>query len=300
MASLTTEAAPGRQISTTRLTMRIVGTTIGLLLGAYFITSVATNENLAWDVVARYLFSTEILIGLGVTIQLTLLSGVLALIVGVALVALARWGKIGEIFVGGYVWLFRSIPLLVQLLFWFNLGLVMPRIMIGVPDGPYLLNISTNDLITGFMASLLGLALHESAYFAEIIRGGLLAVPQGQYRAAAALGMTQLSAYRYVIGPQALRVAVPALTNQMVGLLKATSMVAVIGGGELLTRAQWIYAQNFQVVPLLIVVTIWYVVLVGIATLIQKFIEKRMTVTEREAEPLADEARAAQERGAQA
>jgi polar amino acid transport system permease protein len=262
-------------------TRRGIGAAVAVVVLAWITASLLSNENLELDLVGHYLFAPEIMIGLGVTIQLTLASGAIALAVGVVLVLVSRWGRIGEAVVAGYVWLFRSVPLLVQLLVWFNLAILIPRVQVGLPDGPFLIDISTNDLITGFAASLLGLALHESAYFAEILRGGLMAVPQGQYRAAAAAGMTGYQAYRHIIGPQALRVAVPALSNQMVGLLKATSMVAVIGGGELLTRAQWIYAQNFKVIPLLIVVTIWYLVLVGIATLVQKLLERRMLVREK-------------------
>ncbi|MCI1673703.1 MAG: amino acid ABC transporter permease [Bifidobacterium tibiigranuli] len=243
----------------------------------FVVKSLAGNKNLRWDRVAFYMFNSQILTGLGVTIVLTLLSGALALIIGVLLVLVSNLGTIGKVLTSAYVWLFRSVPLLVQLIIWFNFAIIVPRVRIGIA-GWSLVDISTNEIITGFAASMLGLSLHEAAYFAEIIRGGLLAIPEGQYRASAALGMTTTQEYRHIIGPQLMRVTVPALTNQLISLLKSTSNVAVIGGGELLTRAQWIYSQNFQIVPLLIVVTIWYIVLVGLATLAQYFIEHSMTV----------------------
>lgn len=278
MASSENSASRVDGQSVLRLAGRITGWAIGIAIAAFIVHSLATNEGLQWDRVRYYLFDSRILFGLWVTIQLTVISGLLALLVGIGLVIVSNGGHAGRILVASYVWIFRSVPLLVQLIFWFNLAIVVPRISVGIPGGGNLLEISTNELITGFVASMLGLALHEAAYFAEILRGGLLAVPEGQYRAAAALGMTRFNQYRYIIGPQMMRVTVPALTNQMIGLLKATSMVAVIGGGELLTRAQWIYSQNFQIVPLLIVVTIWYIVLVGLATFLQHIIERRMTV----------------------
>lgn len=263
--------------SLTGTVIRVIALVVAAIVAVFVLISLATNEALQWDRVAFYMFDPQILTGLWVTIQLTVLSGIIALVLGVGLVLLSNWGRVGRGLVAAYIWLFRSVPLLVQLIVWFNLAIIIPRITVGV-GGWNLIDISTNDLITGFAASLLGLALHEAAYFAEILRGGLYAVPQGQYRASAALGMTTIQAYRHIIGPQVMRVTVPALTNQMIGLLKATSMVAVIGGGELLTRAQWIYSQNFQIMPLLIVVTIWYIVLVGFATILQHFIERRMTV----------------------
>lgn len=255
--------------------VRVVGWALALVVAFIVVRTFARNEHMQWSAVAKYLFSRPILEGLWATIELTSVAAVISLLVGMVLVAIGESGPVGKAVVAAYVWLFRSIPLIVQLLFWFNLALVLPRVTIVLPGAGTLLDLDTNDLITGFVAAMLGLAIHEGAYVAEILRGGLLAIPSGQHRAAAALGMTPVQAYRHIIGPQIARVTVPALTNQFVGLLKATSLVAVIGGGELLTRAMWIYAQNFQVVPLLIVVTIWYVVLVGAATVGQYFIERR-------------------------
>lgn len=275
MAGPTEAAAGARAVPPSELVLRLVGW--GLALSVVFMVgrSLVLNEHMQWATVADYLFSRPILEGLWATIELTVVAGLLSLVAGVVLVALGSSGALGQGLVAAYVWLFRSIPLLVQLLVWFNLALFLPRVRIPAPGGGSLFEVTTNDLITPFLAAIIGLSLHEGAYVAEILRGGLLSIPSGQHRAAAALGMTAVQASRHIIGPQIARVTVPALTNQLVGLLKATSLVAAIGGGELLTRAQWIYSQNFKVVPLLIVVTFWYIVLVGAATIGQHFIERR-------------------------
>ena len=237
------------------------------LVAATVALFVATGEAFGWPVVGEYLFSPRILSGLLGTIELTVIAGLIALILGAALVGIARWGSVGRAIAGAYIWFFRAVPLMVQLIFWFNAALIVPSVF----------GASTNDLIDGFRAAILGLALHEAAYFAEILRGGLLAIPAGQYRAAAALGMTGSQAYRHVIGPEVIRVTTPALSNQVISLLKATATVVYIGGSDLLTAATHIYQQNFETIPLLIVATIWYLVLVALATAGQNLLERRLT-----------------------
>lgn len=241
----------------------------------------ARNPRVGWGRVGHYLFYGQVLDGLAGTVELTALAGLISLLVGGAVLAVGRTGTVGRALANAYVWFFRAVPLMVQLVLWFNAALLVRRVSIPVPGGFHLLDVPTNTLISAFTAAILGLALHESAYVAEILRGGLLAVPAGQYRAAAALGMTATQAYRRVIGPEVVRVTVPALTNQMIGLLKATATVAFIGGADLLTKVQQIYEQNFQTIPLLVVATIWYLVLVALATLGQRAIERRFSTARR-------------------
>ncbi|MCD7439478.1 amino acid ABC transporter permease [Streptomyces lincolnensis] len=136
--------------------------------------------------------------------------------------------------------------------------------------------IDTNQAINWFVAALLGFGLHEAAHMSEIVRGGFLAVGRGQTEAAHSLGMTGGQTLRRVLLPQALRVIVPPSMNQFVNLFKATSLVAFISGQDLLSSVQHIYANNYQVIPLLIVASIWYLVLVSLATLGQHFLEKRL------------------------
>jgi polar amino acid transport system permease protein len=179
---------------------------------------------------------------------------------------------------GLYTWFFRGTPLLVQLIFWFNIGLVFPVIGIGVPfGGPMLVEWQANALITPFVAAALGLTINEGAYMAEIVRAGIRSVDPGQREAAEALGMSHRQILRRVVLPQAMRVIIPPTGNQFISMLKTTSMVSVIAGAELLTVAQRIYLGNFEVIALLVVASIWYVVLTSVASVGQHFLEKRFS-----------------------
>jgi polar amino acid transport system permease protein len=174
-----------------------------------------------------------------------------------------------------YVWFFRGTPLLVQLLFWYNLASLFPVVNLGVPFGPAIIHANANAVITTSAAALLGLGLNEGAYMAEIVRAGLLSVPEGQTEAAQSLGMSRLQMTRLVVLPQAMRVIVPPSGNETISMLKNTSLVSVITYVELLYSAQEIYATNFKTIPLLIVVSIWYLVLTSLLYLGQYFIERR-------------------------
>lgn len=234
----------------------------------------ATNPNFQWDIVARYLFSSAILSGLATTLQLTVLSMIVATVLGtvIALMMLSDDPWFGS-FAAGYKWLFRGTPLLVQLIFWFNISALYPEIGLTLPNGYELFSFSGNS-ITPFQAALLGLALHEAAYMAEIIRGGVLAVGHGQTEAAMALGMRRMQAFRRITLPQALRVIVPATGNQVILMLKTTSLVSVIALPELLYTAQAIYARTFQIIPLLIVASAWYLLICSFLSVGQFFLER--------------------------
>jgi len=236
-------------------------------------TSVS-NPNFQWHIVAKYLFSSAILSGLATTLQLTILAMIFATILGVliALMMLSEdpWFRT---FAAGYKWLFRGTPLLVQLIFWFNISALYPEISLPLPNGYVLFSFSGNS-ITPFQAALLGLALHETAYMAEIIRGGVLAVGHGQAEAATALGMRRMQAFWRITLPQALRVIVPATGNQVILMLKTTSLVSVIALPELLYTAQAIYARTFQIIPLLIVASAWYLLVCSLLSFGQFFLER--------------------------
>lgn len=236
----------------------------------------ATNPNFQWDVVFKYLTSEVILAGLWTTVQLTVIAMVLGTVIGVvlALMMLADDPWLRG-FAAAYKWLFRGTPLLVQLIFWFNISALYPEITIGIPGGPSLISFSGNS-ITPFAAAILGLALHESAYMAEIIRGGVLAVGHGQTEAATALGMRRMQAFRRITLPQALRVIVPATGNQVILMLKTTSLVSVIALPELLYSAQTIYARTFEIIPLLIVASIWYLIVCSILSVGQFYLERTL------------------------
>lgn len=234
----------------------------------------ATNEHIGWPTISRYLFSDPILQGVRVTIELSLVSQVFAVIIGCLLALLGESrNPVYRAVVKAYVGFFRGLPLLILLLICFNAALFIPRVGFGG------LSWDTNSLIDGFTAAIIGLSLHEGAFMVEIIRAGFLSVPVGQREAAQSIGMKQGATMRSIVIPQAIRVIIPPTGNQFISLLKASSLVAVIGGGDLLTRAQQIYGSNFQVIPLLLVAALWYLFLVTLATIGQHFLEKKYSMS---------------------
>lgn len=253
---------------------RILTLVILLWVVIAFVVGAATNERLDWGAVGTYLFDPRILQGLQTTLVLTAVSMAIATVLGVvlALMALMR-DPAPRALARAYITIFRSIPPMVQLLFWYFLAAILPTITIGIPFGPDLVTFDTNLLITQFAAALLGLSLGEAAFLAEYIRGGILSVPRGQSEAAAACGLTPAKTFFRVVFPQAIRVILPAYGNSLISQVKNTAMVFVIGAGDLMTEAQLIYSQNFQQIPLLLVVSIWYLVIVVILTQVQRRIE---------------------------
>lgn len=247
---------------------------VAVLLAGLVVYGFATNEHMGWPVFAHYLFSEPIMQGVLVTIELSLLSQVFAVVIGCVLALLGESSNpVLRTLVKTYVGFFRGLPLLILLLLCFNAALFIPRVGFGE------FSWDTNTLITGFTAAIIGLSLHEGAFMVEIIRAGLMSVPGGQREAASSLGMKRGLAMRTIVIPQAIRVIIPPTGNQFISLLKASALVAVIGGGDLLTRAQQIYGSNFQTIPLLLVASFWYLVLVSLATLGQHFLEKRYSMS---------------------
>jgi polar amino acid transport system permease protein len=238
--------------------------------------SVATNPRFQWGVVGDYLFSSRILDGLVVTLELTVISMAIGIVLGVVLavmrmspnplVSSASWL---------YVWFFRGTPVLVQLLFWSFISALYPKISLGIPFGPQFVHADANSLITPFAAAILGLGLNEAAYMAEIVRAGILSVDEGQTDAAHALGMTRLQTMRRIVLPQAMRVIIPPTGNETISMLKTSSLVSVIAYKELLYSAQLIYAVSFQQIPLLIVVCIWYLFVTTLLSIGQYYVERR-------------------------
>lgn len=245
-----------------------------LLFAADVAYGAAVNPRLPWDTVAAYVFDPRILAGLAVTVGLAVASLSLATVLGLAV---ALMGLSGNPVLTGvarlYVSVFRSVPTIVQMLFWYYLAAILPTLPVGIPFGPALVTFDTNVLITQVVAALLGLGLGAAAFLAEYFRGGILAVPRGQLEAAAACGLTPVQRFRRVVLPQAMRVVLPAYGNAAIINIKNTSVVFVIGAGDLMTRAQLIYTQNFQQIPLLIVVIAWYLFLVTVLTAVQRRIE---------------------------
>lgn len=246
-----------------------------LVLMALVVHLFATNKDMRWDVVVQFMFNPQVIAGVVGTIELTVLGQALAIVLGfvIALLQQSR-NPLSQGFAAAYVWFFRAVPLLVQLLFWFNIGLLIPFVGFSIPGTGIGFSVSTNEIISGFTAAILGLGLHEAAYMAEIIRAGILSVPRGQLDAALSIGMERSEAMRRIVLPQTIRVIIPPTGNQFIGLLKASALVSAIGGGDLLTRVQFLYGENFLVIPMLTVATIWYLVLVTVASTGQHFLEQ--------------------------
>jgi len=248
-----------------------------LVFTASFIYSVATNPKLDFGVFFQYLTAEVVLRGIVVTFALTLISMTAGTLLGV-LLAIARLSE-NRVLRGlssTYIWFFRGVPLLVQILIWGNFALLFSFLTIGVPFTDIaFLQVPTNAVLTTFVAACIALSLHEAAYMAEVVRGGILGVDSGQAEAAVALGMTGGHAMRRIILPQAMRIILPPTGNQLITLFKSSSLVSIIAGQDLMTAVQTIGLTNYRVVELLFVGTFWYLVIVSVLTVVQRVIERR-------------------------
>ena len=238
---------------------------LGLIVDAF------AHGQIEWSYVGRFLLVPVILSGIVNTVVMS----VLAMAVGIALgitVAIMRMSPnpVLRSVAVGYAWLFRGTPVILQLLLWFNLALVFPTI--GIPG---VWTARTVDVMTPFVAALLGLGLNQGAYTSEVIRAGLLSVDAGQYEAAKAIGMKRLLSLRRIILPQAMRVVIPPLGNEFIGMIKLTSLASVIQYSEVLHNAENIYYANNRVMELLIVAGIWYLAVVSVLTPLQMLLERR-------------------------
>ena len=225
-----------------------------------------------WAYVGRFLTVPAILSGIANTVVMAVLAMAVGIVLGVVFAVMRLSpNPVLVAFAAGYTWLFRGTPLILQLLLWFNLALVFPRVGIpGVWSGRAV------DVMTPFLAALLGLGINQGAYTSEVMRAGLLSVDAGQYEAAAAIGMGRMRALRRIILPQAMRVVVPPLANEFIGMVKATSLASVIQYPEVLHQAENIYYANSRVIELLIVAGLWYLLVVSVLTPLQVLLERRL------------------------
>lgn len=246
-----------------------------LLVFAMVVNSAVRNEAFQWAVVGRYFTTPAVLDGLLLTLWLTGAVMVLGFLLGTVLAVLRLSGNpVLRTLSWGYVWVFRSTPLLVQLLFWFNIGALYPTLGLGIPFGPEVVTVKTVNLLGPTLTAVIGLTLHESAYAAEVVRGGILSVDPGQTEAAQALGLSRRRTLRRVVIPQAMRSIVPTAGNMLIGTLKGTSIVSVLAVHDLLYSAQLIYNQTYQVIPLLMVATLWYVAVTSVLSAGQYYVER--------------------------
>lgn len=256
---------------------RWVSGAVLLFLAAALVYSLWTNPRLDREVIGDYLFAALTLRGLWVTFYLTV-AAMLIGIVGGTLLAVMRLSRNPVLVVlsSFYLWLFRGTPVLVQIIFWGYLGALYPYLSLSIPFTHHsLASTPTSSVITGTTAAILALGLNEIAYASEIIRSGIQSVDHGQTEACQALGMSSRLGMRRVVLPQAMRVIIPPMGNETIGMLKTTALVSVISGADLLTNLQKVYSQTFQVIPLLIVASIWYLVITSILTVGQRQLERR-------------------------
>ena len=265
---------PGRWIAA------VIVVLIALSLGHSVFRS---GSGYQWHVVGDYFFSSRVLHGLRLTIELTVIAMAIGIVFGTVL-AIMRLSP-NPLVSGGswvYIWFFRGTPILVQLLFWYNVAALYPhKLSLGLPWipflglGPQFVHIDPNTAITPLSAAILGLGLNEAAYMAEIVRAGILSVDEGQTEAAKSLGMTRGQTMRRIVLPQAMRVIIPPTGNETISMLKTSSLASVITVTELLYSVQLIYAATYQVIPLLIVASLWYLIVTTILSIGQYYLERR-------------------------
>jgi polar amino acid transport system permease protein len=271
------EPGPSRRVVPLKHWGRWIVSAIAVFFLAQLVWTFFTNPQWRWPVFAEYFFNEAVLRGLWLTLWLTAVSAVIGFVLG-ALLALARLSgsPLLNSFAWGFIWFFRSVPLIVQLVLWYNLGYLFPTLGIGWPFTYdfWLVEFNTVQLISAAAAAVLGLSLHQAAYSAEIIRGGLLSVDQGQIEAAKALGIPRSRRFFRITLPQAARAILPNAFNEVIGLLKGTSVVFILALPELFYTVQVIYNRNQQVVPLLLVATVWYTIFTSVLSVVQFYIER--------------------------
>ncbi|MBF6241007.1 amino acid ABC transporter permease [Nocardia otitidiscaviarum] len=248
-----------------------------LVLIAQFAHGLITNPGWDWPTFATYFTADSVLKALWLTIELTCWGTVLGFALGIVL-AIGRLSNnpVLQVISWTYIWAFRSIPLIVQLLFWFNIAYLYKTLSIGVPFGPAVVTFDVNGVISGFSAAVIGLALHQAAYSAEIIRAGIISVDPGQVEAAKSLGLPWRRQFFTIVAPQAMRGILPNAVNEIISLFKGTSIVSVMAIAELFYQVQVIFGRNGRVVPLLMVATVWYIVLTTVLTVAQYYIERHI------------------------
>lgn len=255
---------------------RWMGIAVVGFVATWIVYQLLVNPGFQWPIVGRYMLHPLVLRGVATTVELTAMVMLLGTLIGVV-VALMRLsgGLVLPFCAHAFTWFFRGVPVLVQLVFWYNLSALFPTLSLGVPfGGPKFFEVPSTVAISSFLAALLGLGLNEAAYMSEIVRAGLLSVDHGQTEAARALGYRPGQAFRVVILPQAMRAIVPPTGNQVIGMLKFTSLASIVALSELMNAVESIYTRTFETIPLLIVAALWYLILVTLLYIVQYFIER--------------------------
>lgn len=269
----------------------VVAVLLAMLIHSLAFSSVNRGNRLQdrfeWSVIGKYFTGRVVLEGVVVTLELTVLAMLVGTVLGIVMAVLrlspnpllstASWL---------YIWFFRGTPVYVQLLFFYNISYLFPKLSIGIPFGPQLFHLNANTAITPFIAGVVALGLNEGAYMAEIVRAGILSVDEGQTEAAHSLGMTRLQTMRRIVLPQAMRVIVPPTGNETISMLKTSSLASAITVGEVLYKVQGIYSRTYQTVPLLMVASFWYLIVSSVLTAAQYYVERHYARGARRALPL--------------
>jgi polar amino acid transport system permease protein len=246
------------------------------VLAAMLINSVVNNKAFDWPTVGRYLFDRRVFQGVLVTLELTVLAMALGVAMGIILAVMRLSpNPVLSTVAWLYLWVFRGTPVYTQLVFWGLIGVLYQQIGLGIPFGPQFVTFDTTELIGPFVGATLGLAFNEAAYMAEIVRAGILSVDEGQTEAAAALGMPRGLVMRRIVLPQAMRVIIPPTGNELISMLKTTSLViAVPLTIDLYSRTRDIAGLLFRPVPLLVVAGIWYLAVTSVLMTGQYYLER--------------------------
>lgn len=285
---------------------RWVGAAIVVALSGLFLYGAATNPAYGWATFGKYVFDERVSEAAWNTLQLTIWSMVLGLLLGVV-IAVMRLSPnpVFKAVSWVYLWIFRGTPVYVQLVFWGLFPTIYQRIQLGVPFGPSFFHLDLRDLSISFLLAIIGLGLNEAAYMAEIIRAGINSVPEGQSEASTALGMSWWMTMRRTVLPQAMRVIIPPTGNEFISMLKTTSLVTAVPYTlELYTRTRDISAVIFEPIPLLLVAAVWYLAITSVLMIGQHYLERHFSrgisrkLTARQLEALA-EAQAAAKAGGQ-
>jgi polar amino acid transport system permease protein len=249
---------------------------VNTLLFSHVVRGGAREGRYQWGVVGHYLFATPILRGVVVTLELTVIAMAAGITIGVVLAVLRL--SPSPLLSGAawlYIWFFRGTPVLVQLFFWYDgIAYLYQHIELGVPFSTALFTLNSNTLITAFVAGALGLSFNEGAYMAEIVRAGIISVDEGQTEAAQSIGLSKLQTMRRIVLPQAMRIIIPPTGNETISMLKTTSLVSTIAVVDLFQAAQEIASSTYQVVPLLLVASLWYLFFTSILTVGQYYVER--------------------------
>ncbi|TFI45824.1 amino acid ABC transporter permease [Rhodococcus sp. 1R11] len=273
----TTDDIPDEQLVVARTwhPWRWVIAVATLIVVGQFLHGFVTNPGWDWGTFAQYFTAASVMSALWLTIQLTFWGTLIGFAIGIGL-AVARLSDnpVLQVISWFYIWAFRSIPLIVQLLFWFNIAYLYRTLSLGIPFGPSFFRFDVNNVISGSTAAIIGLALHQAAYSAEIVRAGIISVDQGQLEAAAALGIPKRREFFKIVLPQAMRGILPNAANEVISLFKGTSIVSVMAIAELFYQVQVIYGRNGRVVPLLMVATVWYIILTSVLSIVQFYVER--------------------------